>query len=520
MSRTERVPIPALLALAAALALYLAAILWFSRLHVLDDALIHLRYAELLLEYGFFTADGLAPSFGTSSPLFVVLAAALHAVAPSDFTTKLLSVFFYLCFVAGIGGLMLRTRGAARLGWGALVILCTAPMGVRWLTDGMETSLVACQATLLGLAAARDERTMRRTPLGVSGLVLLCAACVATRVEMVALIGLAALAVANAARGSLRARIGRAAPLALGAVAGLLAVWWVFGTVVPDAVIAKASGETAPVRSVASIARSFGGGLGFGIGLLALWVASVAVCLRGQPRPRRIALVLPNLALLLLWGLAASRGQYIQGIRPLLSIMMFMIATNLAMIAADRRPRAFVAAPRWLARLAARPRAGAVLGAASAAFVFTVEFERFHDIVAHRSEAFVEMRELNLAELEETSGIGWDVGHVMYFTKAHVCDVSGLINGRAAAASPEPARLDACLRQDVDFVFTTTDKARQLMARSGDRFRDWPVCGLYVFQNVGPTAPHVLAVSPAHAPRVCPKQIDSSPLRLATLRAS
>src|SRR5690606_29834113 len=102
---------PAILAgLAGALVAYLVAILWYSRFHLLDDSLIHLRLAELLLEHGFFTTDGYARSFGTSSPVFVAIAAALHHLAENDFTTKIISLFFYLVLVATLLGLAWRAR--------------------------------------------------------------------------------------------------------------------------------------------------------------------------------------------------------------------------------------------------------------------------------------------------------------------------------------------------------------------------------------------------------------------------
>ena len=62
-------------ALAAALA-WTAGWLWFGRSAMLDDALIHLRYAHRLLQSGFFTFDGVTSSFGASSPAFVAILAA------------------------------------------------------------------------------------------------------------------------------------------------------------------------------------------------------------------------------------------------------------------------------------------------------------------------------------------------------------------------------------------------------------------------------------------------------------
>ena len=124
---------------------------------------------------------------------------------------------------------------------------------------------------------------------------------------------------------------------------------------------------------------------------------------------------------------------------------------------------------------------------------------------------------LHLEALEGRSGIGWDVGHLMYFTKGRICDVNGLINGRAAAATREPSRLDSCLKREVEFVFVTPENAAELIGRSGARFADWPVCGRYLFQNVSATAPHYLAVSPARAQQICPQRRAPEQLKRAAL---
>lgn len=66
------------LILAGLTGVWLAAALFVSRHYLIDDALIHLRYAALLRRTGFITYDGKLPSFGTSSLLWVGLLALLR----------------------------------------------------------------------------------------------------------------------------------------------------------------------------------------------------------------------------------------------------------------------------------------------------------------------------------------------------------------------------------------------------------------------------------------------------------
>jgi hypothetical protein len=497
---------PARIAAAGAVILYLGLMLWYSRYHLLDDALIHLRMAELLLEHGFVTTDGQAVTFGTSSPLFLLATAALHAAIASDFTTKILSVVAYVALVVLVTLLAKRSVGLERWSWAALAALTLSPMGIRWLTDGMETSLSVILALALGIAAIRGHVA---AGWSASGLALLAAAAVGTRVEMILLVALASAATGT--RGDRQA----ANALATGGAGGLLLLWVTFGTVLPDPALAKATGEAMPAATLAAIATSFAGGMGFGVGLLVLWLAGLAVNLHAKTAPRVVVLV-PNLALALLWCAIAARGQYVQGIRHVLPPIVFMIAANAALVG-SRDPRALLAqimpSMRWRPALIWSV-------AALAGFAFMAEFGKFRTIVERRSAAFLDMRALDLAALEGVDGIAWDVGHLMYFTKAQVCDVSGLINGRAAASTPEPQRLDNCLKRDVEFVFVTPENAAELIERSGTRFADWPICGQYLFQNVSTTVPHYLAVAPDRAAHVCPRAREEAPLIRAALHPS
>lgn len=489
---------PARIAAAGAVVLYMGLMLWYARYHMLDDALIHLRMAELLLEHGFVTTDGQAVTFGTSSPLFLLLTAALHAVLASDFTTKFISVAAYGGLIAMIATLVRRSTAAERAGWVGFAALVLSPMGIRWLTDGMETSLSTIVALALGLAATRARAKAFPAAAGLAALGVLA---VGTRVEMVLLVALASATI------GVRGQRLAANALAMGGLTGLVLLWSTFGTILPDPALAKASGMAMPGASLAGIATSFAGGMAFGIGLLALWLLGLAASWQERTTSRLVVIV-PNLALVLFWCAIAVRGQYIQGIRHLLPPLAFSLAANFALIGAIE-PRAQIArllpSRGWRVPLA-------YAASAVAGFAFMAELGKFQSIVENRSAAFLQLRALDLAVLEGANGIAWDVGHLMYFTKAHVCDVSGLVNGRDAARTPESQRLDDCLKREVEFVFVTPDNAAELIEKSGTRFANWPVCGQYLFQNVSTTSPHYLAVSPDRAAQICPRPREEGSL--------
>ena len=489
---------PGRIAAAGAAVLYVGLMLWYSRYHMLDDALIHLRMAELLIQHGFVTTDGQVPAFATSSPLFLLLTAALHAAIDSDFTTKIISVAAYLGLLAMLASLIARSVAVERAAWITLAALTLSPMGIRWLTDGMETSLSAILALSLGIAAARAGAVRIHEALWFG---LLAITAIGVRVEMVLLVVLAGLTA------SVRGERLVANALAVGGAVSLLLLWTTFGTILPDPALAKAVGTIMPAASLAGFATSFAGGMAFGVGLLALWLLGLGAALQGRAAAR-LVIAVPNLALLLLWCAIAARGQYVQGIRHVLPPLAFMIAANAVLIGATD-PRVLIARllPSTGLRIPLTCAAAAVSG-----FAFMAELGKFEAIVENRSAAFLEIRALDLAALQGTSGIAWDVGHMMYFTKAQICDVSGLINGRDAARAPESARLESCLKRDVQFVFVTPDNAAELIEKAGQRFANWTICGQYLFQNVSETAPHYLAVSPARAAQICPRPREEGSL--------
>ena len=108
-------------------ALFLVSLIYFA-MFFQDDALIHLRYAEHLAASGRWAFNTGEPSYGASSPLFVLVLAALVRVGLSSvWLPKLLSVAFYGLLVAQFLKLC-RTDSEHSSGLRALTILLVMPM--------------------------------------------------------------------------------------------------------------------------------------------------------------------------------------------------------------------------------------------------------------------------------------------------------------------------------------------------------------------------------------------------------
>ncbi len=137
--------------------------------------------------------------------------------------------------------------------------------------------------------------------------------------------------------------------------------------------------------------------------------------------------------------------------------------------------------------------------AAIAVGVWTVDAFAFGRIVSVQAQSMEAMRTRDWSALRGHSGVAWDVGYLAYFTKVPVCDVQGLIDGRAFASLSLPERLRQCAKV-ADFAFVDPPRFR-ILASALD-MSDWRVCGRFDFAHRRGPVNVYLIVAPklAHAP--------------------
>ena len=134
----------------------------------LDDTLIHLHYADMLHRHHFITFDGIHHGFGTSSLLYVSLLAFLRGFFASSLLPKVVSDTAYLILIGVVLALFVKFREnrLSQLLLAELCICLLSPMGIRWLTDGMETSLTILSVVLLAIIRQRaGGQTSIRRPI-------------------------------------------------------------------------------------------------------------------------------------------------------------------------------------------------------------------------------------------------------------------------------------------------------------------------------------------------------------------
>ena len=452
--------------------------------YMLDDALIHLRYAHNLLSdhTSTFNRDGF--SIGCSSPLYLWILAAGSLVTDSLWLPKAVSVAAY----AGLLGLIVWQwlRAAAPVGWlwGALLIACCGPAADRWLANGMETSLTMLLAMLAALAtpslvvapegtAAGDAQPLAagRKVARYLWLCLLGFLLVASRVEAALLILAASLFLviwrgsappgSASLAGRLRAFAGAAVEhshLAVGGLAALATIWLEFGAFVSDAGLAKQSGPQSIGAAIWAILWPTATSMTFGLGLLAVWLVSLAMCGLLWPG-RRVAVLAANVALPLLALGVARTGQGVVGVRYVAWLYLFQAAFNLelARLAPEAARQALATrvgrrAPLALAGLAAVVWAGATV----------YESRRIELVIRADGGRLVDMAADDLSALSRQKGIAYDVGFIGYLTDGVILDMNGLINGREVSRLSLEERARRFAAESPQFVFLTPDQVDHL----------------------------------------------------------
>ena len=157
--------------------------------YVTDDTYIHMQFARNLMQGHGFAFNAGEPTYGFTSPLWVLLLAGL-----GQLQVDLLWASKILGFVAMLGGVWAMARLARELvpdpwaQWGAVGAWVVNVWSLRWGISGMETPLAVFLVTL-GIAEHLRSRREGRLPWSSAALFALATM---VRPEVLGLIGLAA----------------------------------------------------------------------------------------------------------------------------------------------------------------------------------------------------------------------------------------------------------------------------------------------------------------------------------------
>lgn len=385
------------------------------------------------------------------------------------------------------------------------LLLLVVPSAVRWLDDGMETGLVLCFTSLVCWLSFRDAKLPATTASSYVGLVALGFFTVMLRTELAMICAIACAIVAmkrmssGADSKSLHGWLKKAlnsSHLLAGGVLAMAVILIKMHVLLPDTAVAKSHGESSFIGIVIPMAHAIVGGMGFGLGMLLLWLITFVLALRS--RRISVPLLLANIPFPLTLFLAAVRGQEIQGIRYLVWTFVFSILWNIVELGDEAENRSV-----------ALKKGGEVFAYALLALVLlalvllAVPLEIFwiHPIVSDRAKLMASLPAQHLDVLQGKLGVAADIGIIGYFSKANICDMAGLVDGREFARLTVPQRGVAYAAAKPDFLYLNLGQLglfNQFMP-----FPDWQVCGEYAMTGLHDKDMHYLIVPQSTAEHIC-----------------
>ena len=499
------------------LGLWLVTWIVLSWAGVQDDAFIHLRYADNLFQTHLITYDGVHPNYGASSLLYVYLLSFLRTFTATPDLPRIVSSCVHVLLIAGLVFLFLRAipREAhlARLLGLITLVIFVAPSAVRWLDDGMETGLALCFVAMLCWFTYRQSTTPATTGLQYLAFVILGFFTVLLRTELILLCGLSFAIIAwsrffaseDKAQSNqrLHALLG-SSHLLLGGVLAIAFIRLKMHVFLPDTALAKSDGTASWYIASYVTAKVLAGALSFGVGVFLLWLLTIFLLLRAGRFS--ITALFANLAFPVLFALAAMRGQQIQGARYFVWTFFFSILWNVLQLSCvppgDRvqtQSTSFTYCCFLALVLLALP----------------FESRMLYPMLRGRAHLLKQFEGNHLENLQGKRGIALDIGLIGYFSRADICDMAGLVNGRDKARQTTQQRLVSCVATHPDFIFL--DLGGIGYVANYLPINDWQVCSQYDFENVYQSNRHYLIVPRTTAPEVCKSIANTVPSEIAPL---
>ena len=147
--------------------------------------------------------------------------------------------------------------------------------------------------------------------------------------------------------------------------------------------------------------------------------------------------------------------------------------------------------------------------------VFPFESRMLYPMLRDRARLLKQFEGNHLENLQGKRGIALDIGLIGYFSRADICDMAGLVNGRDKARQTTRQRLESCVATPLDFMFL--DLGGIGYAANYLPINDWQICSEYDFDNVYQSNRHYLIVPRTTAPEVCKRIANSAPSEIAPL---
>lgn len=408
--------------------------MWPLRGGFTDDGYIHIQYARNIVERGEYSFNPGETSFGTTSPLWVMIQAALGRVFGTDEAlvgaSRAVSWIAAFAAVAGIFALARAYSLGVVTAWCCAILLAAHAWFVRWSALGMETSLAVLAVIGVGIASARAFESRRHAYL----LGFFMAAAALIRPEAYLFVPVYLLSVVVRGRRTDWGGVARA----LFVFAALLAPWLAFaryhiGSFIPNTAGAKSGGLILDPATFARKMEPVAKIVASTDGVAALLLLASLLWLRGRFRGfSRGGL------LLLLWVFALPVAYVLFDIQVLSRYML--LTTPFIIVLGFGGLEQII--DRALKRMPASAPSGrrALIAAAAVAVVANVVF--YFAVVLPPSVAFSRDLTHNLKGLalflkdhsrEDAVVAAADIGYLAFYSERRVLDLGGLVENETFA---------------------------------------------------------------------------------------
>ncbi len=432
-------------------------------------------------------------NYGASSLLYVYLLSFLRIFLHSPNLARLVSSVVHVLLLLGMAFLFLRfvpTKSSlARLLGLVMLFIFVSPTAVRWLDDGMETGLAISFVALICLITFTQSSRKSITLVQYLGFTVVGFLAVLLRIELILVCGLAfAMLIGEKLldRGKTFSadQISKVvlsnSHLLLGGLLALVLVRVKMHFLLPDTALAKATGIPNLHDAVTSTSLVFAGAITFGAGMFFFWILTFALLVRaGSFSPTTL---LANSVFPIVFALAALRGQLIQGDRYFAWTFVFSIIWNILAISR--------AVPDQ--QLSNRTRVSVYGFIAMLLLALPFEAKAMYPVLRGRADLVKKFESHHLEIFENKRGIALDIGYIGYFSRANICDLGNLVNGRDKAGRTLDTRIEDCVAEKPDFLFLSSGVINQMSNHAS--LKNWKTCDSYDFRNINSVDPHYLLV--------------------------
>lgn len=390
-----------------------------------DDGYIHIQYAQNIITHGEYSFNRGEVSFGTTSPLWVMLQAAIgwitgggeRLIASSRVISWLSGIAAVLCmFVLG------RSLGlAAPLAYAGALVLAAQAWFVRWTALSMETSSAVMALVAVGIVSVRAFESRRAA--AVLGLWMAIAALLRPEAYLLLPVYLATAVLRR------HNRRWTCVGTTVVVFAALIVPWLTFarlyiGSFLPNTAGAKSGGMildpalfVAKLRPIARIVGSTDG--------IPLILAAVSlVVFRTRSR-----LVSPDYRFMILWTVALPVAYVLFDIQVLSRYMLlvspFIIVTGFAGLADVFESRNIGRRAQWVGALGAALVIGAVNTGLYAKVVLPPSIAFSRNLSHELKNLALYVRDNSAPDAVVAAA---DIGYLAFYSERRVLDLGGLVD--------------------------------------------------------------------------------------------